>query len=90
MTELEYGEAQERLAAAARLAGHTLGTIHVEEMPTDPQAFEALLAAVTDLNVRAVIIPSQAHLGCWENSGSKYERLRRVTSAEIIVAPAGP
>ena len=90
MTELEYGEVQERLAIAARRAGHTLTTIHVEELPTDPQAFEALLAAVTELDVRAVIVPSKAHLGRWGNSDSKYERLRRVTSAEIIVATANP
>jgi hypothetical protein len=90
MTDREYGEVQERLAVAARRAGHTLGTIHVEEMPTDPKAFEALLAAVAELDVRAVLIPSKAHLGCWENSDSKYERLRRVTTAEIIVAASSP
>jgi hypothetical protein len=90
MTEHEYGEAQERLATAARRAGHTLGTIHVEELPTDPEAFEALLAAVADLNIRAVIIPSKAHLGRWDKADSKYDRLRRATTAEIIVAAPGP
>ena len=90
MSECEYGDIQHRLADAAREAGHTLGTIHVEELPTDPQAFDALLAAVKELNVRAVVIPTKAHLGRWDLDGSKYEHLRRATAAEIIVAGTAP
>lgn len=82
----EFGQLQLNLALAARASGHTLGRIHVEELPTDPQAFEALLASVTDLGVRAVVVPTWAHLGRWDRAGSKYEQLRRLTSAEIVVA----
>jgi hypothetical protein len=90
MSAREYGDIQHRLAAAAREAGHTLGTIHVEELSTDPQAFEALLAAVNDLDVRAVIIPTRFHLGRWDLKDSKYEQLRRATAVEIIIARRVP
>lgn len=90
MTAREYGDTQHRLAVAAREAGHTLGTIHVEELSTDPQAFEALLAAVNELDVRAVIIPTRFHLGRWDLRESKYEQLRRATTAEIIIAQRVP
>ncbi|WP_328522908.1 hypothetical protein [Kribbella sp. NBC_00359] len=85
MPDREYGLLQQRLATAAQHAGYTLGAIHVEELPTDPRAFEALLDSVADLDIRAVIIPTKVHLGRWERRGSKYEQLRRSTSAEIIV-----
>ena len=78
------------IAVAAREAGHTLGTIHVEELATDPQAFDALLADVKELNVRAVVIPTKVHLGRWDLTGSESEQLRRATSAEIIVAGTVP
>jgi hypothetical protein len=90
MSDREYGVLQQRLAEAARQAGYTLGTVHAEDLPTDPQAFEILLASTRDLNVRAVIIPTKAHLGRWDRIGSKYEQLRRTTSAEIIVIDASP
>lgn len=89
MPDREYGLLQLRLAVAAREAGYTLGTIHVEELPTDPRAFEGLLTTVTQLDVRAVIVPSKAHLGRWDHTASKYEQLRRATSAEIIVLDCG-
>ncbi|MFI7067068.1 hypothetical protein ACIBL3_39140 [Kribbella sp. NPDC050124] len=85
MLEREFELLHQRLATAAAHAGYSLGTVHVEELPTDPQAFEALLTSVVDLGARAVIVPSRAHLGCWERKESKYEQLRRSTSAEIIV-----
>jgi hypothetical protein len=90
MTESEFGETQHRLALVARQHGRTLGTVHVEDLPTEPQAFEALLDSLTELAVPAVIIPSRAHLGRWDQAGSKYELLRRATAAEIIVADGAP
>jgi hypothetical protein len=90
MADCEYGVLQQRLAETARQAGYVLGTVHVEDLPTDPEAFEALLASARDFNVRAVIIPTKAHLGRWDQVGSKYEQLRRATSAEIIVIGASP
>ena len=85
MPDREYNLLWRRLATAAQHAGYTLGVTHVEELPTDPRAFEALLESVAAPDIRAVIIPSKAHLGNWEQPGSKYEQLRRSTSAEIIV-----
>jgi hypothetical protein len=85
MKDHELGEVQQSLADAARQRGYTLGTIHVEELPTEPQAFDALLASASELEVRAVIVPSRAHLGSWDSANSKYEQLRRRTTAEVVV-----
>ncbi|MEV0792591.1 hypothetical protein [Kribbella sp. NPDC050459] len=85
MHDHEYGLLHRRLTTAAEQAGYALGAIHVEELPTDPRAFEALLKSVAAPDIGAVIIPSKAHLGRWEQMGSKYEQLRRSTTAEIIV-----
>lgn len=89
MPDREYSILWRRLATAAQHAGYMLGVTHVEELPTDPRAFEALLQSVAEPDVRAVIIPSKAHLGRWDQPGSKYEQLRRSTSAEIIVLDPG-
>ncbi|HET6295579.1 MAG TPA: hypothetical protein VFG33_19480, partial [Kribbella sp.] len=69
----------------ARLHGRTLGTVHAEDLPTDPQAFDALLASLNELPAPAVIVPTKAHLGHWDQVGSKYDLLRRAR-AEVIVA----
>lgn len=90
MSDREAGELQIRLAAVARHHGRTLGTVHVEELPTDPQAFEGLLASLQKLSAPAVIVPSKAHLGRWDHAGSKYDVLQRTTKAEVIVADSSP
>lgn len=90
MTDDELGSVQMALAATARRRGYTLGTVHLEELPTDPQAFDALLASLDELEVRAVLIPSKAHLGPWDSADSKYERLRQRTTAEVVVLDPSP
>jgi hypothetical protein len=90
MSDREVGELQVRLATVAGHHGRTLGTVHVEELPTDPQAFEALLASLQRLPAPAVIVPSKAHLGRWDHPGSKYDVLQRTTKAEVIVADCNP
>ncbi|MGY4769764.1 hypothetical protein ACXC9Q_22830 (plasmid) [Kribbella sp. CWNU-51] len=86
MDDRELGELQQRLAEVARRHGRTLGTVYVEELPTDPQAFEVLLAALNELDMPAVIVPSKAHLGRWDLAGSKYNRLQQIVKTEVIIA----
>ncbi|TCC52145.1 hypothetical protein E0H73_40120 [Kribbella pittospori] len=86
MNDVELGQVQHHLAEVARRHGRTLGTVHVEELPTDPEAFNVLLASLAHLDVPAVIIPTKAHLGRWDLRGSKYDLLQQVAKAEVIVA----
>jgi len=57
MSPTELGRWQQRMAETATTRGLVLGTVHVEELPTQPQAFEALLASIRALDVAAVIVP---------------------------------
>jgi hypothetical protein len=86
MSEQELGELHQRLAEVARHHGRTLGTVHVEELPTDPEAFEALLAATRQMAAPAVVIPSKAHLGRWDLAGSKYDLLQQAAETQVIIA----
>ena len=86
MTSDELGEMQHRLAAAARKRGYVLGTVHVEELPTEPRAFDALLSYLKEVAVPAIVVPTFAHIGTINNPGSKYSKLRSETTAEIVIA----
>jgi hypothetical protein len=86
MPDHEVGQMQQHLAATARAHGYTLGTVHVEELPTDPLAFETLLAAVKDLRAPAVIVPTGAHLGRADDPGSRWRLLQYETDVRILVA----
>jgi hypothetical protein len=86
MTDGELGDLQQLLAKVARQHGRTLGTVYVEDLPTDPRAFQRLLASINDLDAPAVIVPSKAHLGRWDLEGSKYHLLQQVTETEVIIA----
>ncbi|MEV0283515.1 hypothetical protein AB0H36_05275 [Kribbella sp. NPDC050820] len=86
----ELGELQRRLAEVAKRHGRTLGTVYVEELPSDPKAFEELLVSLKRLDAPAVVIPSKAHLGRWDLPGSKYEQLQQSTETKVIVADQSP
>jgi hypothetical protein len=86
MKDDEFGALQQHLADVARQHGRTLGTVYVEELPTDPSAFNAMLASLKDFEVPAVIIPSKAHLGRWDLAGSKYDQLQQVAETKVIIA----
>lgn len=86
MKDHEFGELQQHLAEVARQHGRTLGTVYVEEFPTEPEAFNALLASMKELDAPAVIVPSKAHLGRWDLAGSKYDQLQQVAETKVIIA----
>ncbi|MFG1626220.1 hypothetical protein [Kribbella sp. NPDC049227] len=86
MNDDDLGGLQQRLAEVASQHGRTLGTVYVEDLLTDPEAFNVLLSCVKDLDAPAVIVPSKAHLGRWDLADSKYSQLQQVVTTEVIVA----
>jgi hypothetical protein len=92
MTDAAAREVEDHLAAAARLRGRRLGRVFVEDLPTDPSAFEELLTSLQELPTPGVIVPTKVHLGRWDIAESKYAVLQRTVRTEVIVAdaPASP
>jgi hypothetical protein len=90
LRHFDIGEAQQRLAEAARLQGCTLGTVHSDDVLTDPGGFGVLLETARSLGVGAVIVPTLAVLGSRDDPRSKLNRLRelgiRVLAADRPVA----
>jgi hypothetical protein len=85
MREDEVGRTREVLATCARNNGHTLGTVHIEDILTDPKAFLDLVAAINLFEIPAVVIPSAAHLGDPTAPESKWAYFERETSARVFI-----
>ena len=88
MSALELGDWQQRMATTASARGLVLGTVHVEELPTQPQAFAELLASVRALDVTAVIVPTLIHIGDRDEPGTLWTHLW--LAARVEVAFTGP
>lgn len=86
MRDGEVARTQEILAACARRNGYTLGTVHIEDVSTDPTAFLELVAAINLFSIPAVVIPSAAHLGNPASPESKRAYFDRETSAQVFIA----
>ena len=86
MRDDEVARTQEALAACARSNGHTLGTVHIEDILTDPKAFLDLVAAINLFEIPAVVIPSAAHLGDAKAPESKRAYFDRETRARVFIA----
>ncbi|WP_344164984.1 hypothetical protein [Kribbella yunnanensis] len=88
----EVARTQEGLASYARRNGFTLGTVHVEDLLTDPQAFLEMVAAINLFEIPAVVIPTAAHLGNPVVPESKRAYFDRETKARVLVAdlPGSP
>ena len=82
----EVAATQQVLAACARNNGYTLGTVHIEDLLTDPKAFLDLVAAINLFEIPAVVIPSAAHLGGPAAPESKRAYFERETKARVFVA----
>jgi hypothetical protein len=82
----EVAATQQALAACARSSGYTLGTVHIEDLLTDPKAFLDLVAAINLFEIPAVVIPSAAHLGDPTVPESKRAYFERETNARVFVA----
>jgi hypothetical protein len=81
----EVARTQEALADHARRNGFTLGTVHVEDLLTDPQAFLEMVAAINLFDIQAVVIPTAAHLGDPVVPESKRAYFDRETKAQVLV-----
>jgi hypothetical protein len=90
MSPTELGQWQQRMAETATTRGLVLGTVHVEELPTQPRAFEALLASIRALDVAAVIVPTPIHLGARDEPGSPWNRLSLDTGVEVVFTDSSP
>lgn len=76
LRHFELGKEQQLLAEAARLQGHTLGTVHADDALTDPDGFAVLLeAATTEEHVAAVIVLTLDLLGDRADPRSKFSQL---------------
>lgn len=88
MTCRQFGTAKEQLAALAERSGFELCQVFVEQLHTDPAAFEELLQVVKLRNVAAVLVPNRAHLSSVGGDETKIQRLQRETRSEVLVADA--
>lgn len=90
MSPAELGGCQQRMAELASSRGYVLGTVHVDELHTQPQAFEDLLASIQTLDVAVVIVPSPTHIGDQSVPGSLWNRLWLDTGAEVVFTDPSP
>lgn len=90
----EIGAEQQMLAEAAKLQGHTLGTVHLDDALTDPDGFRLLLEAAEEPHVDAIIVPMLSLLGSPDDPQSKFSQLLArgilVLSADQPVVPPEP
>jgi hypothetical protein len=90
MTRYQLAQAEKQLAAFAGQQGFLLSKVFVEQLHTDPAAFEALIRSVRRRKIAVVIVPTTAHLsavGCGE---TKLQRLHRETGAQALAATGSP
>ena len=90
MSETEVGRVQASLSDCARRGGYTLGTVHVEDLHSDPKAFLEAVAAINLFDVAAMVVPTFAHLGDLRDPGSKRAHLDRETRARVLIADSSP
>ena len=95
LSHFDIGAEQQLLAEAARLQGHILGTVHVDDALTDPDGFAVLLATATmEQHVSAVIVPTLDILGDPDDPRSKFSQLLQrgilALSADQPVVPPQP
>ena len=90
MSALELGALQQRMATTASARRLVLGTVHVEELPTQPQAFAELLTSVRALDVAAVIVPTLIHIGDRDAPGTLWNQLWLAARVEVVFTGPSP
>jgi hypothetical protein len=86
MTCYQLAQAEEQLAAFAGQHGFVLRKVFVEQLHTDPAAFNALVKMVQRRKIPTVIVPTQAHLSAVGSYQTKAQRLHRETSSYALAA----
>ncbi|TDD57106.1 hypothetical protein E1263_24625 [Kribbella antibiotica] len=90
MTCAELERAAGRLAVFARQRGFVLTEVFVEQLATDPAAFDALVTVVKRGGIPVVEVPTQAHLSAVGGGETKARRLKRETGAQALTAGGSP
>lgn len=88
MTCRQFAKAKDQLAAVAEQHGFELRQVFVEELHSDPAAFEALIRLVKRRRIPVVVVPNQAHLSSVGGNETKEQKLRRETGSEVLLADA--
>ncbi|MFI5735549.1 hypothetical protein ACIA49_35895 [Kribbella sp. NPDC051587] len=86
MTWVELDQAVVRLAIFARRQGLFLSEVFVEQLATDPVAFDALVQVVKRRDIPVVVVPTDAHLSAVGRGETKGQRLERETGACALIA----
>jgi hypothetical protein len=86
MTCYQLAQAEDELAAFAEQEGALLGKVFVENLRTDPAAFDALIRSVKRRGISVVLVPTETHLSAVGGDQTKLERLHRETSARALAA----
>ena len=90
MTRYHLAAAQEQLTAYAGQQGFLLRKVFVEQLDTDPAAFDALIKSVKRRKITLVIVPTTAHLSAVGDGETKLQRLQRETGARALAATGPP
>ncbi|GAA3136919.1 signal recognition particle GTPase [Kribbella aluminosa] len=90
MTRYQLSAAQEQLAAYAGQEGFLLRKVFVEQLDSDPAAFDALIKSVKRRKITVVIVPTTAHLSAVGDGETKLQRLQRETGARALAATGPP
>jgi len=90
MTDRELADLKVRLARFARREGYALGTVFVERNDRAPAAFQALMAAVQQQDVTAVVVPTMHHFSVLGSPACMKQRLEHCTGARVLIAGRAP
>jgi O-acetylhomoserine/O-acetylserine sulfhydrylase-like pyridoxal-dependent enzyme len=90
MTGDDLGLVKKQMQAFAEHKGFILGMVFVEQLHTDPAAFDALVTAANLREITVVIVPTRAHLSAVGRSETKMQRLERESGARALVADWSP
>ena len=86
MTDAELVAVRQRITQFAFEEGFALGTVYIEEVETVPAAFEALVAAASDDEVSAVVVPTLLHLAVLGAPRDLKMHFEYCTGTRVLVA----
>ena len=78
------------LVAFAHARGNILCSLHVEQPPTVPVAFQGLIEQVSREGIRTVLVPSLHHLGAVGQPLSIKEHLEHLIGGQVLITGYAP
>ncbi|MFD7161109.1 hypothetical protein ACFV9C_41450 [Kribbella sp. NPDC059898] len=79
---------KQEFADLAKLEGHTMGTVYVEDPDTSPAAFDALVESVNRYEITTVLLPEWRHLALVGDPMVVKQRFERATGARFLLSDA--